>query len=284
MTAKEALDAANDAEPAAALHSGLSPFLAWALPRCHSFLCIINSRSGWTLSAGVLPYFVSAMPHPTAANRASRTKIYPSDEDRERFRSSYVVEPAPTLCWRWTGPMTGKYPRFQFEGKATNAGRFAYRADPLRNPIPSDQPMLRRRCRNKLCVNPAHLDPVDDVVNAHLGLSPSAENARKQFCPAGHELTPENTIVEMAAPFGRPPRKRRRCKECSRSSGLNAPDATLSPEHTAGNRAGRAGAGDASSTSRRPNERNGSQPLRWFAKRPPCREGSTAPSMALTAS
>jgi hypothetical protein len=149
------------------------------------------------------------MPRPAAV---ACTKLFPSDDDWERFKRSYVEEPPPSLCWRWIGPMTGTYPRFQFEGRGMNAGRFAYRADPKCRPIPLDRPMLRRRCKNRLCVNPAHLDPVDDFDNAYLGLSPTAENVRKRFCREGHELTEENTLVEI-----RSGHRRRRCRACRRA-------------------------------------------------------------------
>jgi hypothetical protein len=108
--------------------------------------------------------------------------------------------------------MGGRYPRFQFDGRAFNAGRFAYRADSKTPPLPLRRLMLRRRCKNVLCVNPAHLDPVDDYENASLGLSFSAANMRKRFCPEGHEYTAENTIIELT----RRGKQRRRCRECRR--------------------------------------------------------------------
>jgi hypothetical protein len=58
-------------------------------------------------------------------------------------------------------------------------------------------------------VNPKHLDPINDWENAYLGLSFSAENARKEYCPKGHEYTPENTTIEEGGG-----RRRRRCREC----------------------------------------------------------------------
>lgn len=53
-------------------------------------------------------------------------------------------------------------------------------------------------CRNRLCVNPSHLDVVSHRVNILRGESPSARNARSTHCINGHEWTEENTYVRHA--------------------------------------------------------------------------------------
>jgi hypothetical protein len=47
-------------------------------------------------------------------------------------------------------------------------------------------------CRNTLCVNPIHLEPVTHRENVTRGIGPTAINSQKQFCNRGHPLTPDN--------------------------------------------------------------------------------------------
>ena len=65
-------------------------------------------------------------------------------------------------------------------------------------------------CRNRRCVNPAHLEQVSNRTNILRGEGFSATNARKTHCDAGHALAGDNLIVKA--------RGSRNCRECQRES------------------------------------------------------------------
>lgn len=109
-------------------------------------------------------------------------------------------------CWEWSG---GKSPAGYgtFSIRDTDplyAHRVAYEA--LVGPIPSGLD-LDHLCRNRGCVNPAHLEPVTRKVNILRGESIMAKNARKTHCRRGHEFTPENTRIRANG---------RNCRACDR--------------------------------------------------------------------
>jgi hypothetical protein len=103
-------------------------------------------------------------------------------------------------CWEWRG---SKHPNGYGRIKTVIVGqptvnhlvhRLAYES--LRGPIPSGL-VLDHLCRNRGCVNPAHMEPVSNREN--ILRSPtcfSAVNARKTHCPKGHPLSGDNLAPE----------------------------------------------------------------------------------------
>lgn len=116
-------------------------------------------------------------------------------------------------CWPWQGHVS-RYGYGTFKpGNGTgvtapvHAHRYAYE---LLNGK-TQAPALDHLCRNKICCNPRHLDPVTHRVNTLRGVSPAAVNALKSHCTKGHPLTGANLIVVKCA--GRP--DSRKCRTCA---------------------------------------------------------------------
>jgi hypothetical protein len=117
-------------------------------------------------------------------------------------------------CWLWTGslhPRTG-YGRLRLgtQGSPTvNAHRAAYML--LVGPVPEGL-YIDHLCRNRACVNPAHLEPVTNAENVLRGSSFAAANARKTHCPQGHLYDEPNTVLIDG--------RWRRCRACKSEADL----------------------------------------------------------------
>ena len=96
-----------------------------------------------------------------------------------------------TTCWEWTGHIRKRdgYGIFAItQYKKKYAHRIVYEL--VKGQIPKNL-VLDHLCRNKKCVNPAHLEPVSNRENILRG---NIHNKKIQ-CPKGHEYKGKNLII-----------------------------------------------------------------------------------------
>lgn len=108
-------------------------------------------------------------------------------------------------CWNWSGAKRKGYGMIKVGMKQMSVHRVLYEI--LVAPIPEGY-VIDHLCRNKSCINPAHLQPVTSKENTLRGTSFAAINSKKTHCPKGHEYTQENLGKNKAG--------RRVCKQCNR--------------------------------------------------------------------
>lgn len=128
-------------------------------------------------------------------------------------RSGPPHETLGTPCWVWSGRDNGRFGYGVFlvfyGGKriVNLAHRFAYLLAVGRIPDDFD---IDHLCRNRKCVNPAHLEPVTARVNILRGVGLTARFARATHCVNGHAFDEANTYYRNAD------KTHRSCRACSR--------------------------------------------------------------------
>lgn len=139
----------------------------------------------------------------------------PEPTAEQRFWQK-VDKRQPDECWPWMASMLRNgYGQFDH----TTAHRFAMMASGF--DVGSDE-VVDHLCRNRACVNPAHLEIVPQAVNVARGYGPNlAATARRDearvrtHCKRGHAMTPENTYTAPSHPTWRVCRACRRARKLS---------------------------------------------------------------------
>lgn len=152
---------------------------------------------------------------------------------RQRLLSKAVVD-WDTGCWIWTASINmhgyGQISVKCSDGKfrPRRAHRVSYQM--LMGPIP-DGLQLDHLCRNRACINPAHLEPVTNRENTIRGDGPSINSRRlrgRTHCKNNHPFDESNTYID---PLGK-----RVCRACSREKVRRAEGRSGSQQRTRGRR------------------------------------------------
>jgi hypothetical protein len=108
-------------------------------------------------------------------------------------------------CWEWAGGHSGGYAEIPAPFPARRpllAHRVSY--EMFVGPIPAGLE-LDHLCRNRGCVNPAHLEPVTHQENVERAPNYSSN---RTHCPQGHPYAGKNVWVDK--------RGKRYCRTCQR--------------------------------------------------------------------
>jgi len=110
-------------------------------------------------------------------------------------------------CWIWTGTQTKDgYGRFWQKAKKKLVHRISFES--LKNIIPKGLE-IDHLCRNRICVNPDHMECVTHAENMKRS---HPNNSQKTHCPQGHPYDEKNTKIVI----GGNGNKWRHCRICGR--------------------------------------------------------------------
>lgn len=125
----------------------------------------------------------------------------------------------PNGCWQWNGSLRDEgYGHLCVNGTTRRAARVAFEL--FVRELGTTE-VADHLCTNRGCVNPAHLQAVDNRTNVLRGHGLSAQNARKSACKRGHLFSPENTRLINGA---------RVCRTCQKEL-MRARRATYRKQH-----------------------------------------------------
>lgn len=128
-------------------------------------------------------------------------------------RMQPYIEKQEDGCWVWKGGKSGSYGRVAFGPRSERVHRVAWAVANGKWPHGMH---VHHECRNRVCVNPAHLQALD--AGAHSLISSSEDFPEethysrvlkaRTHCPRGHAYTPQNTYVNAKG--------YRACRACGR--------------------------------------------------------------------
>lgn len=126
--------------------------------------------------------------------------VYKREETSVRFWRK-VAKSSPDDCWEWLAKkLTSGYGLFSYGGRFITAHRAALL---ITGKIPKPGEEADHICKNRSCVNPAHLRFVSKAENLR------HRNCTRKKCRRGHLFTTQNTVYQKLRG-----KMMRRCKKC----------------------------------------------------------------------
>lgn len=116
-----------------------------------------------------------------------------SAKDIKRFEAK-IDKNGANGCWLWLVSTRNTYGCFKLQGKLYSAHRIAHTIwiGRIRDGLQVDH-----LCGNRLCVNPAHLEAVTQLVNIQRGHGGDLHR-NKTHCPKGHPYAGDNLRMKRA--------------------------------------------------------------------------------------
>lgn len=135
----------------------------------------------------------------------SKRQIILTEYDKQRFASKIEITAS---CWNWiAGKISTGYGELKINGMDLLAHRVSYEIH--KGKIP-DGLELDHLCRNRICVNPNHLEAVthkQNNVRGMVGLKTGLKQKSKTHCPLGHPYSGDNLYINNKT-------YKRACKKC----------------------------------------------------------------------